>query len=464
MSAPPAAASTRVASISAHLRGRILTGQLSAGDRLPSVRALARAHNVSPFTAARVYELLVAEALIEARRGSGYYVARDAGAFGASALPGPEPLVDSVWALRRDYDSHALQVDAGCGWLPPEWLFGQGVRAALTQVARRPAVYAGRYGSAYGLRALRRHLARQLTLSGVECAEDHIILTQGASQALELTIRTLAHPGDTVLVEDPGYPYVLAMLRACGANPVGVPRRDHGPDVNALDAIARQTRARLFITNTTYQNPTGTTTSSQVAHAVLRVAEERDLTVCEDDIFAELPPQRATSLASLDRLERVIYIGSFSKTIAPSLRVGYLAARPDLAERIAVQKNTMSLSSSELMEHIVLAILTSGRYRTHLERLRHHLGDARTRVIRRFRDLGIEVAPHGGGMFLWAKLPAADPSVVWRRARSRGILLAPGELFRPDGQRTGHWRFNAAYADDERLYDFLSNLGRWEAA
>jgi DNA-binding transcriptional MocR family regulator len=239
-----------------------------------------------------------------------------------------------------------------------------------------------------------------------------------------------------------------------------VPRKDYGPDVNALDSIARQTRARLFITNTTYQNPTGTTTSPQVAHAVLRVAEVHDLTVCEDDIFAELLPDRAIPLASLDRLERVIYVGSFSKTIAPSLRVGYLAARADLAERIAMQKNMMSLSSSELMEHIVLAILTSGRYRTHLERLRRHLADARARVVRRFRDSGIEVAPHGGGMFLWTKLPATDPTVVRRRARSQGILLAPGEIFRPDGQPTGHWRFNVAYADDERLYAFLRNLAR----
>jgi DNA-binding transcriptional MocR family regulator len=457
MSAQPAAA-TRVAAISDHLRSRILAGQSSPGERLPSVRALARSHHVSPFTAARVYELLVAEGLIEARRGSGYYVARDAEACGASSPPGPEPLVDSIWALRRDYDSRSLQVDAGCGWLPPEWLFGEGVRTALTQVARRPAVYAGRYGSAYGLRALRHHLARQLTLRQVECPEDQIVLTQGASQALELAIRSFTRPGDAVLVEDPGYPYVLAMLRACGAHPVGVPRRDHGPDVDALDSVARKSRARLFITNTTYQNPTGSTTSLQVAHAVLRVAERHDLTIIEDDIFGELPPEPATPLAALDRLERVIYIGSFSKTIAPSLRVGYLAARGDSIERIAMQKNMTSLSSSELMEHVVLAILTSGRYRTHLERLRSHLRAARARLIRRFRDAGIEVSPHGGGMFVWAELPGGDAAVIRRRARSQGILLAPGEIFRPEGQPDGHWRFNVAYADDERLYGFLRNL------
>ncbi|HEV7137019.1 MAG TPA: PLP-dependent aminotransferase family protein [Steroidobacteraceae bacterium] len=460
MSAQPAAVFTRAAGISAQVRGRILAGHLGPGDRLPSVRALARSHGVSPFTAARVYDLLVAEGLIEARRGSGYYVARDAETFGAAGLSGPEPIVDSIWALRRDYEGHSLQVDAGCGWLPPEWLFGEGVRAALTQVARRPAVYAGRYGCAYGLRALRHHLARQLALRGVECADDQIVLTQGASQALELVIGTLARPGDSVLVEDPCYPYVLAMVRACGAHPVGVPRRDDGPDANALDSLARQTGARLFITNTTYQNPTGTTTSIQVAHAVLHVAERHGLTICEDDIFAELPADRVTPLASLDRLERVIYIGSFSKTIAPALRSGYLAASAELAERLAMQKNMMSLSSSELIEHVVLAILTSGRYRTHLERLRRQLTEARARLTRRFRESGIEVAPRSGGMFVWAQLPAADATATRQRARLQGILLAPGELFRPDGRPTGHWRFNVAYADDERLYAFLRSLIR----
>ena len=176
MNAEPTDALTRVEAMTASLRERILRGQLSPGDRLPSVRTLARSRDVSPFTAARVYELLVAEGLIEARRGSGYYVARDADVFGAPHLTGPEPVVDSLWTLRRDYDRHALQVDAGCGWLPPEWLFGEGVRAALTQVARRPAVYAGRYGSAYGLRALRHHLARQLALRGVERSESGVLM------------------------------------------------------------------------------------------------------------------------------------------------------------------------------------------------------------------------------------------------------------------------------------------------
>ncbi len=457
MNAQPSTPLTRVEAMSADLRARIVAGHLSPGERLPSVRVLARTRGVSPFTAARVYELLVAEGLVEARRGSGYYVARDAGAFGARHLGGAEPLVDSLWALRRDYEQ-PLQVDAGCGWLPPEWLFGDGVRAALTQVARRPAAYAGRYGSSHGLRALRHHLARQLTLRGVDCTEEQIVLTHGASQALELVIAALTRPGEAVLVDDPGYPYVLAMLRARGVHPVGVPRTDGGPDAGALHNLATATRARLFITNTTFQNPTGTSTSAQTAHAVLRAAEQHGLTICEDDIFAELSPERVTALASLEPLERVIHIGSFSKTIAPSLRVGYLVARSDRAAELAALKNLTALGSSELTEHIVLAILTGGRHRTHLEQLRRRIAEARARLARRFRDAGLELTPRGGGMFLWAKIPAGDPATIRQRARSQGILLAPSEIFHPDGRSSGHWRFNVAYADDERLYAFLRNL------
>jgi DNA-binding transcriptional MocR family regulator len=450
---------TRVATIAANLRRRIVTGSLGPGDHMPSVRELARSSGVSTFTAARVYDLLVAEGIVDARRGAGYFVARGASLLNTRPAPGPEPLADSIWSLRRGYDSRQVRVDAGCGWLPPTWLFSDGVRAALTQVARKPSAYAGRYGSVYGLRALRRQLTAGLAQRAIECTEEQIVLTQGASQALELCIQVLTQPGDCVLVDDPCYPYVLAMLRARGIRPIGVPRTATGPDAAALSAIAAEAKPRAFITNTTAHNPTGTTTSPQVAHDVLLAAEQHDFTIIEDDIFAELAPERSSSLASLDRLRRVVYIGSFSKTIAPNLRVGYIVATEERAQQIAALKNILSLSSSELMEQLVLSILTAGRHRTHLERLRKRLAKAHEQVTRRFSASGVEVAFRGTGLFLWAKLPSRlDSPALIQLARSRGILLAPGEMFRPDSRTTGHYRFNVAYADNDLLYDFIATL------
>ncbi len=452
---------TRVATMARDLRRRIVAGDLNPGAHLPSVRELARTAGVSAFTAARVYDMLVAEGMVEARRGSGYFVAPSAELLKARLPSRPEPLADAIWSLRRSYDSRHLRVDAGCGWLPPDWLFANGVRTALTRIAHRPAAYTGRYGSVYGLRTLRRHLTTRLAQRGIEAAEEQIVLTQGASQALELCICTLTQPGDPVLVDDPCYPYILAMLRNRGAQPIGVPRTTSGPDVAALKALAESTHARVFITNTTFQNPTGTTTSAQVAHSILLAAEQHGLTIVEDDIFAELAPEPLATLASLDRVRRVVYIGSFSKTIAPNLRVGYIVAERDCAQRLAVLKNIVSLSSSELMEQLVLAILIEGHHRTHLERVRQRLARMHELVARRFAETGIEIAFRSSGIFLWAKLPSAlDSATLMQLAKAQGILLAPGEMFRPDGRATGHYRFNVAYANDELLYRFIAGLAR----
>jgi DNA-binding transcriptional MocR family regulator len=452
-------AHTRVSTIAAQLRHKVLGGEFSHGDHMPSVRQLARLNGVSAFTASRVYDLLVAEGLVNARRGAGYFVAESASTVTKRAPIGQEALADSIWSLRRNYDSKLVRVDAGCGWLPAGWMFAEGVSTALKKVARRPAAYAGRYGSPYGLRALRMHLTTWLAQRNIVCGEDQIVLTQGASQALQLCVGILTQAGDHVLVDDPCYPYVLAMLRARGVHPVGVPRTASGPDVNALQAIAAKLHPRVFITNTTFHNPTGTTTTPQVAHEVLMAARTHNITIVEDDIFSELAADRATSLASLDRLQHVVYIGSFSKTIAPNLRVGFVAAGGDIAERLASLKNILALSSSELTEQIVLAILTGGRHRTHLEALRKRLSQNYEQVRRRFTAAGATIEFRGGGIFLWARLPTHLPTPqIIQMANARGILLAPGQIFRPGSQACDHFRFNVAYANDELLYDFVEHL------
>jgi DNA-binding transcriptional MocR family regulator len=337
---------SRAATLAAGLRKRIAAGSLSPGARMPSVRALAKSSHVSPFTAARVYDVLVAEGLVEARRGSGYFVTQNTESLRTRPPVGPELPADSIWLLRREYDPRLVRVDAGCGWLPPDWLFADGVRSALTRVAQRPTAHAGRYGSPHGLRSLRRHLVSYMAQRGITCSEDQVVLVQGASQGLELCIRLLTRPGDCVLVDDPCYPYLLEMLRAHGVKPVGVPRTPTGPDVQSLNAIALTARPRVFFTNTTLQNPTGTTTTPPVAHAVLSAADRYDFTIVEDDISAELAPVRTANLASLDGLRRVVYVSSFSKAIAPNLRVGYVVARDEWVLSLLRVKTIASLSSS----------------------------------------------------------------------------------------------------------------------
>ena len=455
----PTSSRSLVARIADELRIQIQSGGLPAGAHLPSVRALARERGISPFSAAEIYNALVAGALVEARAGAGYFVPRHLRS-GTETVPGPEFPSDSVWERRREASARPIEVDAGCGWLPDGWLHEDGVRAAMRAVARRPGLRLQGYGNPLGLGELRTHIARLLELRGISAREDRIVLTQGASQALDLVVRECLKPGDVAAVEDPGYPPLFELLRYRGVQMLGVARTESGPDVDALARLLKRRRLRCLFTNTVFHNPTGTTTSSASAHRILELADRYDLTIVEDDIFADLAPRAQPTLASLDDLRRVIYVSSFSKTLSPALRAGYLVAPAAWAPKLARAKVMTSLGSSELLEQLVLQILTHGRYRRHLRRLHERLAATHARVGQSFEAKGMQLAfrPQSG-LFLWARLPSKDSvGKLWRRALSEGVLLAPGELFRPDGRATAQWRFNVAHCDAPALYRFLEHL------
>jgi len=444
------------------LRARIAAGELAPGMALPSVRRLARERGVSAFTAAEVYNLLTAAGLVEARRGSGYYVA---GGNAPTPLgPAPGATADALWERRLEARGQPIVVDAGGGWLPEAWQFGSGLRSALRSLARHPAHGEG-YGSPLGLLGLRAHFATQLRSRGLAVSTDQIVLTQGASQALDLIVRALLEPGDAVAVEDPGYPPTLELLRARGVQLVGIPRLAGGPDTEALAVALQRHRIRAFFTNTTLQNPTGTSTELPVARRVLELAEQHGVMIVEDDIFADLAPVPVLPLATLDQCRRVVYVSSISKTISPTLRVGYLVAPPEAAPRLVRLKTLSALASSELSERLVLDVLTQPHYRRHLESLRRRLAATQQRVQAALLARGVDLAFRpAAGMFLWGRLRSRETvGKLWRTAADAGVLLAPGELFRPDGHATPYWRFNVAHCDGGELGRFLDGVAARDA-
>ncbi|MEI8297493.1 MAG: PLP-dependent aminotransferase family protein [Pseudomonadota bacterium] len=444
------------------LRQLIASGELAPGMALPSVRRLARDRSVSAFTAAEVYNLLTAAGLVEARRGSGYFVA---GSPAPTPLgPSPGATADALWERRLEAGAQPILVDAGGGWLPEAWQFGSGVRSAMRSLARHPAHSEG-YGSPLGLLGLRSHFATQLRSRGLAVSTDQIVLTQGASQALDLVVRALLEPGDVVAVEDPGYPPTLELLRARGVQLIGIPRLVNGPDTEALGHALQQHPIRAFFTNTTLQNPTGTSTEVPVARRVLELAEQYGLLIVEDDIFAELSPVPVLTLATLDQCRRVVYISSISKTISPTLRVGYLVAPAEAAPRLVRLKTLSALASSELSERLVLDALTQPHYRRHLESLRRRLAASQQSVQEALLARGVDLAFRpAAGMFLWGRLRSRESvGKLWRTAAEAGVLLAPGELFRPDGRATPYWRFNVAHCDGGELGRFLDGVAARDA-
>lgn len=429
------------------------------GTRLPSIRHLARQCSISPLTVSNAYNRLVADGVLEARRASGFFVLSQEHppTDGLVALADITPSIDSSWMLQRAYENNASIVQAGCGWLPDSYLFREGIRHALTALGRRPDPEMSGYGNPYGHTGLRELIRLLLMRQGIRCDLSALILTHGASQALELSIRCLTQAGDTVLVEDPGYCNLFPALEALGLRTIGIPRLHDGPCLATLERIARTEQPKAFILNTRLHNPTGTSCSPSVTHHVLSLAERHDFMIIEDDIFGGLADENTPTLAHLDQLQRVIFISSFSKTISPGLRVGFLACPPTISARILRLKMASSLTSSSMNEAIVHTILADGRYRLHLEKLREKLTNARKAAISSLETAGLEIFSYpDDGMFLWARFRTGlDPVPVARKAAEQAIMLAPGFLFSPDQNHTPWLRFNASQMHAPQLFHFL---------
>ncbi|MEQ9638403.1 MAG: PLP-dependent aminotransferase family protein [Alphaproteobacteria bacterium] len=421
---------------------------LRPGTRLPSIRDFASRHSVSRHTVVEAYDRLVAAGYLTSRRGAGFFTQTQSGQPRA-----PEPAPDYgrneelVWLIRRLLDGHGDKVEVGGPWLPDAWLEEAGLRRTLRGLAQRPNANLLGYGEAAGYRPLCEHLVQSvLGVIGVSATAGQVVLTHGASQALDLIGRQLLRRGDKVLVEDPGYYNLFGSLRLQGLTLLAVPRGPDGPDLEALAALAEEHRPKLFFTQSVMQNPTGTSMSPNNAFRVLQLAERFQFLVVEDDVFSDLHVGAATRLATLDQLQRVIYVRSFSKTLSGSLRVGMIACRPDLAREFTVAKMLTAITTSPFVEQLIYQLLVEGHYRRYVSRLQQRVIEARAATVQGLEQLGLEVRdPHAAGMFLWARVPGIDDALPLAEGAIRdGLLLAPGTVFRPHLEPTPWMRFNVA--------------------
>jgi DNA-binding transcriptional MocR family regulator len=443
----------------AHL---IDTGALRVGERMPPVRQLATDLAVSNSTVVNAYERLVARRLLAARRGSGFFIARRDLADGpARALAPPVPAIDDAWLLSEVFADQRVPIKAGCGWLPHKLLDSQGLRQAERSLIRAPGQQQVGYGHPYGYAPLRQTIAEMMERWSLDVSAEHVVTTHGATQALDIITRTIVKPGETVLVEDPGYCNLIAMLKLAHINVIGVPRTATGVDVDVLESLARVHHPKAFFTNPILQNPTATSYTPACAMRVLQMADRYGFWVVEDDLYRELAMPTDPMLAALDGLQRVIYVSGFSKTIAPSLRIGYIVCQPALARRLVHTKMIMALTGSEITERLVHITLTEGRHRKHVERLSASLLEAQANLNARLEKVGLTpfAAPRGG-MFSWASMDRTDldTRVIADMALAKGIWLAPGEFFFLSKPDRPWFRFNVAYADVPEISAFFASL------
>ncbi|WP_075257809.1 aminotransferase-like domain-containing protein [Herbaspirillum camelliae] len=448
------------------IRARIDDKLLRSGMRMPSIRQFADANQISRFTVVEAYDRLVAQGYLESRRGSGFYVRERTplgGSYGAAQAEldtEPGRGLDVVWLVRNMFRQMPPAKMPGGGLLPPDWLDGELIANALRAISRdNPHLLLG-YGTPQGFLPLRQQLQLKLAELEIAAAPEQIVLTTGVTQGLDTVARHFLRPGDVIFVDDPAWFLMFGSFAALGAKVVGIPRLGDGPDIARLRELAAVHKPKLYVINSVLHNPTSTSLSAAKAFQVLRTAEEHDFIIVEDDIYCDMHPgsavQPATRIAALDQLQRVIYLGGFSKTLSANLRVGYIATSAELARSLADRKLLSTLTTGEIGERVAYKVLSEGHYRKHAERVRARLNGARDKVMRQLERLGMDVveAPPCG-MFLWVDT-GRDTNVMTEAAMQEGFLLAPGSLFSPAQLPSTYMRINVASMADPGIWRFLA--------
>lgn len=448
--------STITEELAGSIQRQIQEGAYAPGEKLPSLRTLSELHGYSKNTVVAAFEILVAQNVVEPRRGSGFYVCHHTG---PKALEEETKSLDRamniVWMMREQFkaipDAHPL----GDGFPPIAWLSDLRLDKYHPKVVRSGMGTVFRYGNRFGYQPLRDHLVRRLESFGIGAKPSQILMTQGANSALDLVIRYFVPPGATVLVDDPGYYLLFGKLKLADARIIGVPRQADGPDLEALEQLIIQHKPRLFFTQSVGHNPTGSDLSAWKAFRVLKLAQEHDLLLVENDALADFKPLASSRLSALDQLERTIYIGSFSKSFSASLRVGFIACSADLASELADLKTLISTNSSEYCERTVDVILKEGHYDKHMVRLRNKVTEATESAHRALSSLGATIFGNPTqSLYLWATLPGVpDTHMLAKELQHKKILIAPGRLFLVDSAETCAWsRFNTGALADPKVF------------
>jgi GntR family transcriptional regulator/MocR family aminotransferase len=418
------------------IRDAIRDGRLLSGDRLPPTRELALALGVARNTVARAYDDLLAEGYIVGRVGSGSYVSPGLALPRSPGVPGNR----TAAAMPGRAAPAALPIDFRPGI--PDWdAFPRGLwHRLLGRALRSKSEELRRYGDPAGLPSLREAIGRHLAVSrGVAAPAEQVVIVNGSQQALDLIARLFLRRGDTVALEDPGYPDARRVLGGPDRRQMFVPVDGEGIDVAMLEKMTRRRAApRLLYVTPSHQFPTGAVLSLSRRLALLGWAARRNVLVVEDDYDSEFrtPGRIVESLQGLDRSRKVVYIGTFSTVLFPPLRVGYVVLPPEMAEPFARAKWLADRQTPTLEQLALTDFLQEGHFERHLRRMRRLVAarrDAMRAALREsFGDL-LEVSDALVGMHVMVRLTAVRRGVlaaemegrVLDAAARRGVAVYP---------------------------------------
>ncbi|WP_028456478.1 aminotransferase-like domain-containing protein [Chitinilyticum litopenaei] len=449
----------------------IACGSLAAGSRLPSVRRCAAERGISFNTVTMAYRQLEDRGLIEARPQSGYFVKS---ALGQPAQPlrhspatitptrESEQLVAMVLAAQAhgDHVNLALACPDGEHFYPADKL----ARLTAGLLRRQPGLV-GRYALPPGPGRLPQQIARRGLALGMHLPPDDILITHGAMEALQLALRAVTQPGDTVGVESPTYFNLYPLLVSLGLKVLEIPTHPQtGLSLDALELLLAEKRLAAILAMPTVQNPLGCTMPLDAKRRLAELLRQYEVPLIEDALYAELQFGEALSptVQSFDRDGWVMICASYTKTLAPDYRIGWLYAGR-FAARVRELKFASSIAESALLSEAVGLFLEAGHYDSHLRGLRRRYAqniDRMRGLIAAHFPAGTTATQPAGGFLLWLELPPqVDALTLFHAALAEKIVVTPGNLY-SSGSRYRHClRISCCHEMNERFVAALRRLG-----
>jgi len=353
------------------------------------------------------------------------------------------------------------------GGLPaPELFPTQAIADAHVEVLAREGQAALQYSSTEGFLPLREWVVARMAKRGIQCTVEQVLITNGSQQGIDLTGRVLLDPGDTVAVENPCYLAALQTFGGCEASFLALGSDDDGVQVDDLAYALRKRSVKLIYLVPEFHNPKGTTLSRARREQLLRLASEHRIPVIEDDPYGELRFRGTPNpcLAALDDAGLVVHLGTFSKTLAPGMRLGWLVASKELVRSITIAKQAADLHSATLAQRAMSHLLKSFDYDGHIGKIRAAYGErcvAMLSALDRHMPPGTRWTRPEGGLFIWAQLPAGmRAEEVLEDALKEEVAFVPGAPFFAEKPRHDFMRLNFSNRPPELIEEGMARLGR----
>lgn len=354
------------------------------------------------------------------------------------------------------------------GGLPAPELFPvKEMKAAVDKVFEEHGQEAMQYGAAKGVTALREVIQQHVKeKENVDSELDNVLVTTGSEQALDLVGKAFVDPGDTVLVEQPTYLCALDVFRSYGANFASVEMDEDGMKMDALEeALKANPNTKLIYTVPNFQNPTGRTMTEERRKQLAELAEKYDVYVLEDNPYGEIrfAGQHVPAVKSFDKSGHVFYMSTFSKTLAPGFRLGWLVADKAVVNKLTVLKQSADLHTDNLAQFAVAQFFADNDVDAHVKEISALYGkrkDLMLEGIKKYFPEGVKYTDPEGGMFLWVEVPGVDDTVeLFKECLEHDVAFVPGDPFFAGEVQPGAFRLNYSNMKEDQIEAGLKRLG-----